>query len=329
MRLLTSRSSCLNRMSRCLVLFATFPTRSRKKKQSGRHDHVSFVVVFVNFLNRIGLTGSQIFQNKNEKQLQLLKYETTTSKVSAVLLRAEEQSQMIESLHSSVGSGLGSLSDIDDMATTFAKLNKVVSGPSHPGVIGDRGSGSFSRGRFNSYRMDSEYYEENSSSSSYHTLTSLKFLRSLEQEQMLAARLMIEDGLCLLLDVDDIDPILQFAQPQDGAQARRLCMAIFRHLRYLFGGLPDDQDSADTINGFAKTGSLCVSGMGLNALCTCIAAVVRSSKQPPLCPLGSPGGDGSSILLKSVLERATKLLSDPQSNTMNSFSVPNYGKPIK
>ncbi|KAL3628243.1 hypothetical protein CASFOL_027289 [Castilleja foliolosa] len=45
------------------------------------------------------------------------------------------------------GSGLGSLSDLDDMATTFAKLNKVVSGPRHPGVICDRGSGSFSRGR--------------------------------------------------------------------------------------------------------------------------------------------------------------------------------------
>ncbi|GFP92237.1 nuclear-pore anchor [Phtheirospermum japonicum] len=39
--------------------------------------------------------------NKNEKQLQLLTDETT-SKVNAVLLRAEEQSQMIESLHSSV-----------------------------------------------------------------------------------------------------------------------------------------------------------------------------------------------------------------------------------
>ncbi|KAL0298066.1 UNVERIFIED_CONTAM: protein PAT11, partial [Sesamum angustifolium] len=43
------------------------------------------------------------------------------------------------------GSGLGSLSDMDDLATTFAKLNRVVSGPRHPGVIGDRGSGSFSR----------------------------------------------------------------------------------------------------------------------------------------------------------------------------------------
>ncbi|GFP96562.1 hypothetical protein PHJA_001800300 [Phtheirospermum japonicum] len=213
--------------------------------------------------------------------------------------------------------------------------------------------------------------------------------RSLEQEPMLAARVMIEDGLSLLLDVDDIDRILQFTQPQDGgAQARRkrhilleglaaslqlvdplgksgnsvglspkddivflrvvsvskgrklisrflqlllpgselariVCMAIFRHLRFLFGGLPDDQESADTINNLAKTVSVCVSGMDLNALSACLAAVVCSSEQPPLRPLGSPGGDGSSIILKSVLERATQLLSAPQSNTINSFSVPN------
>ncbi|KAL3615313.1 hypothetical protein CASFOL_040974 [Castilleja foliolosa] len=214
-------------------------------------------------------------------------------------------------------------------------------------------------------------------------------VRSLEQEPMLAARVMIEDGLCLLLDVDDIDRTLQFTYPQDGgAQARRkrhilleglaaslqlvdplgksvnsigpspkddiiflrivsvskgrklilrylqlllpssefariVCMAIFRHLRFLFGGLPDDQESADTINDLAKTVAVCVSGMDLNALSSCLAAVVCSSEQPPLRPLGSPAGDGSSIILKSVLERATQLLSDPQSNTINSFSVPN------
>jgi hypothetical protein len=43
------------------------------------------------------------------------------------------------------GAGLGSLSDMDDLATTFAKLNRNVTGPKHLGVIGDRGSGSFSR----------------------------------------------------------------------------------------------------------------------------------------------------------------------------------------
>ncbi|KAF8408721.1 hypothetical protein HHK36_004786 [Tetracentron sinense] len=41
------------------------------------------------------------------------------------------------------GEGLGSLSDIDDLTSTFSKLNKVVSGPRSAGVIGDRGS--FSR----------------------------------------------------------------------------------------------------------------------------------------------------------------------------------------
>ncbi|XVF79403.1 hypothetical protein PTKIN_Ptkin14bG0219500 [Pterospermum kingtungense] len=38
----------------------------------------------------------------------------------------------------------------------------------------------------------------------------------LEQEPMLAARVTIEDGLCLLLDVDDIDRFSQFNQLQDG-----------------------------------------------------------------------------------------------------------------
>ncbi|KAK1416370.1 hypothetical protein QVD17_32161 [Tagetes erecta] len=41
--------------------------------------------------------------------------------------------------------GVGSLSDLDDLSTIFSKLNRSVSGPRHPGVIGDRGSGSVSR----------------------------------------------------------------------------------------------------------------------------------------------------------------------------------------
>lgn len=46
--------------------------------------------------------------------------------------------------------------------------------------------------------------------------------KPLEQEPMLAARITIEDGLCLLLDIDDIDRLLQFNQPQDGGtQLRR------------------------------------------------------------------------------------------------------------
>ncbi|XP_027170038.1 protein PAT1 homolog 1 [Coffea eugenioides] len=211
--------------------------------------------------------------------------------------------------------------------------------------------------------------------------------KPLEQEPMLAARITIEDGLYLLLDVDDIDRLLQFSQPQDGgAQLRRrrqvlleglaaslqlvdplgksgssaglapkddivflrlvslpkgrklisrfiqllfpgvelariVCMAIFRHLRFLFGGLPSDSEAAETIINLAQTVSACVSGMDLNSLSACLAAVVCSSEQPPLRPLGSAAGDGASIILKAVLERATHLLTE--SKAAGNYSIPN------
>ncbi|XWS36811.1 hypothetical protein CRYUN_Cryun20dG0117700 [Craigia yunnanensis] len=210
--------------------------------------------------------------------------------------------------------------------------------------------------------------------------------KPLEQEPMLAARITIEDGLCLLLDVDDIDRLIQFNQPQDGgAQLRRrrqilledmatslqlidplskgghavscapkddivflrlvslakghklltrflqllipgseliriVCMAIFRHLRFLFGGLSSDPEAAETTTNLAKTVSMCVNSMDLRALSACLVAVVCSSEQPPLRPLGSPAGDGASVILKSVLERATHLLSHPS----GGCSMPNY-----
>ncbi|XP_075498262.1 protein PAT1 homolog 2-like isoform X2 [Primulina tabacum] len=212
-------------------------------------------------------------------------------------------------------------------------------------------------------------------------------VRPLEQEPMFAARVTIEDGLCLLLFVDDIDRLLKFTQPQDGGiQLRRkrhmlleglaaslqlvdpfgksstsvgfsdkddivflqlvslpkgrklisrflqlllpgselvriVCMAIFRHLRFLYGVLPPDPEAADSIIDLAKTVSVCVGGMDLNSLSACLAAVVCSSEQPPLRPVRSPAGDGASVILKSVLERAAHLLKDPQS-AMN-FSIPN------
>lgn len=211
--------------------------------------------------------------------------------------------------------------------------------------------------------------------------------KPLEEEPMLAARVTIEDGSSLLLEVDDIDRLLQFTQPQDGGSqlrrkrhvlleglaaslqmvdplgksgnavglspkddivflrivslskgrkliskflqllvpgselARIVCMAIFRHLRFLFGGLPSDEEAANTIDDLAKRVSLCVSGMDLNSLSACLAAVVCSSEQPPLRPIGSPAGDGSSVILKSVLERATIQLRDPQFS--GNFSIPN------
>ncbi|XP_068320990.1 protein PAT1 homolog [Pyrus communis] len=202
------------------------------------------------------------------------------------------------------------------------------------------------------------------------------FEKPLEQEPMLAARVAIEDGLCLLLDVDDIDRFLQFNQLQDGGtqvrhrrqalleglagslqlvdplgnngptvglhkddlvflrlvslpKGRKLlakylqllfpggelmrivCMAIFRHLRFLFGSYPSDPVAAETTNILARVVSSCARGMDLGALSACLAAVVCSSEQPPLRPLGSPAGDGASLILNSVLERATELLTDP------------------
>ncbi|XP_042477548.1 protein PAT1 homolog 2-like [Macadamia integrifolia] len=209
--------------------------------------------------------------------------------------------------------------------------------------------------------------------------------KPLEQEPMLAARITIEDGLCLLLDVDDIDRLLEFNQPQDGVQLRRrrqvlleglaaslqlvdplgkgghavgpaprddlvflrlvslpkgrkllsrylqllipgseliriVCMAIFCHLRFLFGGLPSDMGATETTINLARTVSVCVRNMDLSALSACLAAVVCSSEQPPLRPLGSTAGDGASVILKSVLERATELLTDPQVATNYSMS---------
>ncbi|XP_010243919.1 PREDICTED: protein PAT1 homolog 1-like isoform X2 [Nelumbo nucifera] len=211
--------------------------------------------------------------------------------------------------------------------------------------------------------------------------------KPLEQEPMLAARITIEDGLCLLLDVDDIDRLLQFGQPQDGGiQLRRcrqvlleglaaslqlvdplgkggrtvglapkddlvflrlvslskgrkllskylqllypggeltriVCMAIFRHLRFLFGGLPSDLSAAETTTNLANTVSACVRDMDLGALSACLAAVVCSSEQPPLRPLGSTAGDGASVILKAILERATELLTNPQA--ASNYSMQN------
>ncbi|XP_076950585.1 protein PAT1 homolog 1-like [Bidens hawaiensis] len=55
-------------------------------------------------------------------------------------------------------SGVGSLSELDDLSTIFSKLNRTVSGPRHPGVIGDRGSGSGSFSRESS--SASEWLQE-------------------------------------------------------------------------------------------------------------------------------------------------------------------------
>ncbi|KAI4964392.1 hypothetical protein ZWY2020_005861 [Hordeum vulgare] len=347
---------------------------------------------------------------------------------------------------SSVGEeidNLSNLSDVDDLASTFAKLNRTVSGARNPGVIGDRRS--ISRGssltvdwtedvEFPNYQdiLENEELQEGKRwwSSQSHSLVQqgdnkpsngdqhaylqvdalgrVSFssirrprsllevdhpssgegphdqkssVRSLEKEPMLAARVTVEDAIGLLLEVDDIDRLLQSSQAQDNSfQLRRrrqvlleglaaslqlvdplgpskstnssglsglapkddivflrivslpkgrkllarylrliaagseltriVCMAIFRHLRFLFGGLPPDSSAAETTVALAKTVSTCVHHMELGALSACLAAVVCSSEQPPLRPLGSSAGDGASLIIKSVLDRATELLTD-------------------
>ncbi|CAN1259814.1 Protein PAT1 homolog 1 [Linum perenne] len=189
----------------------------------------------------------------------------------------------------------------------------------------------------------------------------------LEKEPMLAARVMIEDGLSVLIDVEDIDrylrrrrqilletlasalqlvdPLgqsgknptmgqedivfLRLASMPKGRQliskflqllipgnnlVRIVSMAVFRHLRFLFGGVPSDPEAARTSVHLTKIVCSCISGMDLHALSACLVAVVCSSEQPPFRPLGSPAGDGASVVLKSVLERATYLLTDPQAS---------------
>uniref|UniRef100_A0A1D1YKY2 Protein PAT1 1 n=1 Tax=Anthurium amnicola TaxID=1678845 RepID=A0A1D1YKY2_9ARAE len=242
---------------------------------------------------------------------------------------------------------------------------------------------------FSSIRRPRPLLEVDPPASGDNVLDQKSSVKPLEQEPMLAARIAIEDGLCLLLDVDDIDRLLQFSQPQDGgSQLRRrrhvlleglaaslqlvdplgpakaghavglgpnddlvflrlvslpkgrkllsrylhllypgsdltriVCMAVFRHLRFLFGGLPSDSSAAETTVNLAKTVSSCVSGMDLGALSACLAAIVCSSEQPPLRPLGSSAGDGASVIIKSVLERATDLLTGPHAATNYSISI--------
>ncbi|KAL8469488.1 hypothetical protein ACS0TY_032363 [Phlomoides rotata] len=201
--------------------------------------------------------------------------------------------------------------------------------------------------------------------------------KPLEQEPMLAARVVIEDGMNLLLEIDDIDRFFQFNQlPDGGIQLRQrrqvlleglassfqlvdpleknghtvdltskddhvflrlvslpkgkklllrylqllfpgeltrvVCMGIFRNLRFFFGNLSSDPGVSGTTANLAKAVSTCVHGMELKALAACLASVVCSTEHPPLRPVGSPAGDGASVVLKSVLERATELLTDPQ-----------------
>ncbi|KAJ0256640.1 Protein PAT1 [Hirschfeldia incana] len=205
--------------------------------------------------------------------------------------------------------------------------------------------------------------------------------KPLDEEPLLAARVYIEDGNNLLLDVDDIDRFLELSQLPDGGNQlkqkrqalleslavslqlvdplakngqsrsqddlifqsiislpkgrklliryiqlifpgsdlmRIVCMAIFRHLRSLFGVLSSDPDIAKTTNKLANVVNSCIHKMDLGPISACLAAVSCSSEQPPLRPLGSPVGDGATTVLKSTLDRASELL---RANNFNNAGM--------
>ncbi|XP_071685583.1 protein PAT1 homolog 1-like [Rutidosis leptorrhynchoides] len=234
---------------------------------------------------------------------------------------------------------------------------------------------------FSLIRRPQSLLEVDSSSGDNKSSEQKRSEKHLEQEPMFAARIMIEDGLSVLLDVDDVDRLLKSTQPQDGGSharqrrqilleglaaalqlvdplgassstlapkddvvflrvvslpkgrklisrylqllnpgselARIVCMTIFRHLRFLFGGLPNDIEASETVTSLANIVKTCINSMDLNSLSACLAAVVCSPEQPPLRPLGSPAGDGASVVLKSVLERATQILTSANSGLQN------------
>ncbi|KAL6553332.1 hypothetical protein OROGR_007174 [Orobanche gracilis] len=249
-----------------------------------------------------------------------------------------------------------------------------VSNEPHPFLQVD----ALGRVSFSSIRRPRPLLEIDSLKSSSNGDAELKILeKPLEQEPMLAARVAIEDGLYLLLDVDDIDRFLQFNPLSDGGVQLRqrrqvlleglasslqlvdplgknghtenlapkddsvflrlvslpkgkklllrylevlwpgelcrvVCMAICRNLGFLFGNPPSDHECSAITSNLAKTVSSCVHHMELKSLAACLASVVCSAEHPPLRPTGHVAGDGASVILKSVLERATELLTDPR-----------------
>ncbi|KAL9227980.1 hypothetical protein vseg_003608 [Gypsophila vaccaria] len=125
--------------------------------------------------------------------------------------------------------------------------------------------------------------------------------------------------LCKYLD-------LVMVTPRPASELSRVvCMAVFRHLRFLFGGLPTEPSASEAKVKLAKVVSTCVSGMDLRGLSACLAAVVCSTEQPPLRPLGSTAGDLASVILKSLLDRATELLSNPNPHASISFWKASFG----
>ncbi|WMV38648.1 hypothetical protein MTR67_032033, partial [Solanum verrucosum] len=152
-----------------------------------------------------------------------------------------------------------------------------------------------------------------------------------------------EDGLYLLLEVDDIDRLLQFSQLQDGGaqlrQKRQILlegMAASLQLVDPLGksgssvGLTPKDDIVFLWLVSLPKGQKLISRVLFGGLptemeaaetITNLAKKSRDASVPPLRPLGSPAGDRASVILKFVLERPSHMLTDPQAG--GSFNMPN------
>jgi DNA topoisomerase 2-associated protein PAT1 len=131
--------------------------------------------------------------------------------------------------------------------------------------------------------------------------------------------------LCIVSIPKGRELVIRYLQliPPGTELARVVCMAVFRHLRSLFGLMPAEKAAAEMASNLAMTISRCVHSFEISALSACLAAVVCSSEQPPLRPMSSSAGDGASVALKSVLERATNLLPNPIARSRYPMSTLN------
>ncbi|KAJ0489075.1 hypothetical protein HanHA300_Chr12g0439901 [Helianthus annuus] len=347
-------------------------TRSQRTKQKSKHR------------SRVSRQGSDSSNQKSDNKCRI--------QFRSKYMTSEEIESILNMQHASTHNNDPYVSDYYHQARLAKYSSKNSFHPAHLKDSSKNRNGSDSKphinvdshGRisFSLIRRPQPLLEVDSSSGSGDGGSESKSSeKSLEQEPLLAARIMIEDGLCVLLEVDDIDRFLQSTQPQDGgAQARQkrkilleglaaalqlvdplgvsssglaakddivflrvvslpkgrkliskylqllspsselariVCMTIFRHLRFLFGGLPSEIEASETVTSLAKIVKTCITSMDLNSLSACLAAVVCSREQPPLRPLGSPAGDGASVILISVLERATQLLHSANSGLQN------------
>ncbi|URD79725.1 UDP-arabinose 4-epimerase, partial [Musa troglodytarum] len=155
------------------------------------------------------------------------------------------------------------------------------------------------------------------------------YLKTPEQVPMLATRITIKHGHCLVLDVDDIDRLLQFCQPQDGGSHRSRWkreaflqeLATLLQLVDLLGPSNSSHSAPVPVIMFLRVVSL---PRGRKLL-SCYLQHLMPGKQPPLCPLGSHAGDGASVIIKSVLDRATELVTGH--DTAISCSIPSRNAP--